>query len=46
MTDLPYATLTIPDGWNRKGLVSETGVRKQAFGVLADYYRRKATPAP
>ncbi|ESQ78337.1 glycoside hydrolase family 2 protein [Asticcacaulis sp. YBE204] len=29
-------------GWNRKGLVSETGVRKQAFGVLADYYRAKA----
>ena len=26
-------------GWNRKGLESETGVRKQAFGVLADYYR-------
>lgn len=29
------------NGWNRKGIVSETGVRKQAFGVLADYYRRK-----
>ncbi|MEW7847634.1 glycoside hydrolase family 2 TIM barrel-domain containing protein [Massilia aurea] len=29
------------DGWNRKGIVSETGVRKQAFGVLADYYRSK-----
>jgi beta-glucuronidase len=28
-------------GWNRKGLMSETGVRKQAFGVLADYYRSK-----
>jgi beta-glucuronidase len=26
-------------GWNRKGLVSETGVRKQTFDVLADYYR-------
>lgn len=25
-------------GWNRKGLVSETGQRKQAFAVLADYY--------
>ncbi|HVI97644.1 MAG TPA: glycoside hydrolase family 2 TIM barrel-domain containing protein [Sphingomonas sp.] len=25
-------------GWNRKGLLSETGVRKQAFDVLADYY--------
>ncbi|WP_409267791.1 glycoside hydrolase family 2 protein [Massilia sp. BHUDP2] len=29
------------NGWNRKGIVSETGVRKQAFGVLADYYRNK-----
>jgi beta-glucuronidase len=34
------------NGWNRKGLVSETGVRKQAFGVLADYYRGKAGSAP
>jgi beta-glucuronidase len=25
-------------GWNRKGLVSETGTRKAAFQVLADYY--------
>lgn len=25
-------------GWNRKGLISETGQRKMAFGVLADYY--------
>jgi beta-glucuronidase len=29
------------NGWNRKGLMSETGVRKEAFGVLADYYRNK-----
>ncbi|RJG21276.1 glycoside hydrolase family 2 protein [Massilia cavernae] len=29
------------NGWNRKGLLSETGVPKQAFGVLADYYRSK-----
>ena len=28
-------------GWNRKGLISETGQRKQAFGVLAGYYERK-----
>ncbi len=28
--------------WNRKGLISETGQRKQAFGVLRDYYLRKA----
>lgn len=27
-------------GWNRKGLESPTGVRKQAFAVLADYYAR------
>jgi|tagenome__1003787_1003787.scaffolds.fasta_scaffold20990067_5 beta-glucuronidase len=26
-------------GWNRKGLVSETGTRKEAFRALADYYR-------
>ena len=32
-------------GWNRKGLISETGERKQAFAVLADYYARKAAVA-
>jgi beta-glucuronidase len=26
-------------GWNRKGLESETGTRKAAFDVLAEYYR-------
>jgi beta-glucuronidase len=26
-------------GWNRKGLISETGARKQAFDVLAGYYQ-------
>ncbi|WP_370335011.1 glycoside hydrolase family 2 protein [Parvularcula marina] len=26
-------------GWNRKGLISETGERKEAFGILAAYYR-------
>ncbi|MCA8902605.1 MAG: hypothetical protein KDA53_15295 [Hyphomonas sp.] len=25
-------------GWNRKGLISETGRRKEAFGVLAAHY--------
>jgi len=25
-------------GWNRKGLISETGQRKQAFYVLSDFY--------
>ena len=29
-------------GWNRKGLISETGQRKQAFDVLAGYYRARA----
>jgi beta-glucuronidase len=29
-------------GWNRKGLISETGRRKLAFGVLAEHYRRRA----
>ncbi|WP_288938423.1 glycoside hydrolase family 2 TIM barrel-domain containing protein [uncultured Sphingomonas sp.] len=28
-------------GWNRKGLISETGQHKEAFGVLADYYARR-----
>ncbi len=28
----------IQDGWNRKGLISETGTRKKAFFVLQDYY--------
>jgi beta-glucuronidase len=27
------------NGWNRKGLISETGQRKLAFDVLASYYR-------
>ena len=30
---------TYQQGWNRKGLESETGVRKKAFGVVANYYR-------
>jgi len=30
---------TYQQGWNRKGLESPTGERKEAFGVLADYYR-------
>jgi beta-glucuronidase len=33
-------------GWNRKGLISETGQRKQAFDVLAEYYRRLEKSAP
>jgi beta-glucuronidase len=29
-------------GWNRKGLISETGERKEAFQVLADWYAARA----
>jgi beta-glucuronidase len=32
-------------GWNRKGLISETGERKQAFSILADYYERQSRKA-
>lgn len=32
----------IQDGWNRKGLVSELGQPKLAFGVLAEFYRKQA----
>ncbi|MBB6145964.1 beta-glucuronidase [Silvibacterium bohemicum] len=31
----------IQDGYNRKGLVSNKGVKKQAFSVLQDYYAKK-----
>ena len=33
------------NGWNRKGILSESGVRKEAFGVLAEFYRRQAAEA-
>jgi beta-glucuronidase len=32
----------VQDGWNRKGLIGSNGVRKKAFFVLQDYYRRAA----
>jgi len=32
----------VQDGWNRKGLISETGAKKKAFHVLKEYYRKKA----
>lgn len=32
----------IQDGYNRKGLVSNTGERKKAFFVLRDYYAHRA----
>jgi beta-glucuronidase len=31
----------IQDGWNRKGLIGENGVKKKAFFVLQDFYRKK-----
>ena len=31
----------VQDGWNRKGLISEKGIKKRAFFVLQDYYRKK-----
>jgi beta-glucuronidase len=31
----------IQDGWNRKGLISETGDKKKAFFVLQNYYKTK-----
>jgi beta-glucuronidase len=35
----------IQDGWNRKGLISETATRKKAFYVLQEYYRKKQAAA-
>jgi beta-glucuronidase len=32
----------VQDGWNRKGLISETGEEKLAFAVLAGWYAAKA----
>lgn len=32
----------IQDGWNRKGLISDRGQRKQAFSILQAFYKRKA----
>ena len=34
---LPY----IQDGWNRKGIISEKGIKKKAFYILQDYYSKK-----
>jgi beta-glucuronidase len=31
----------IKDGFNRKGLISETGLKKEAFDVMRQYYERK-----
>jgi beta-glucuronidase len=32
----------IQDGWNRKGLISETGNKKKAYYILQDFYKEKA----
>jgi beta-glucuronidase len=32
----------IQDGWNRKGLIGENGVKKKAFFVLRDFYLKDA----
>ncbi len=31
----------VQDGWNRKGLISEKGIKKKAFYILRDYYNSK-----
>jgi beta-glucuronidase len=31
----------IQDGWNRKGLVSDKGIKKKAFYLLKEYYKTK-----
>ncbi|MEZ4684950.1 MAG: glycoside hydrolase family 2 TIM barrel-domain containing protein [Bacteroidia bacterium] len=31
----------VQDGWNRKGLISEKGMKKKAFWVLWEYYLRQ-----
>ncbi len=36
----------IQDGWNRKGLIGQSGARKQAFHVLRDYYAKRALETP
>ena len=38
----PRRQNTYQQGWNRKGVESENGVRKQAFFLLRDYYKKKA----
>lgn len=35
----------IQDGFNRKGLISNEGAKKQAFNVLRDYYQERAESA-
>ncbi len=35
----------VQDGWNRKGLIGQNGIRKEAFFVLQRYYGKKAAEA-
>ena len=38
----PRRTLpNIQDGWNRKGLISDQGIKKKAFYILQNYYNEK-----
>ena len=32
----------IQDGWNRKGLISDRGIRKAAFETLRRYYAERS----
>ena len=36
----------IQDGWNRKGLIGENGIKKKAFYVLKAFYDQRAQPPP
>ena len=43
LTDFRSPRRTLPgiqDGWNRKGLISDRGERKLAFGILQRHYRK------
>jgi beta-glucuronidase len=33
----------VQDYWNRKGLIADDGAKKQAFGVLRDWYLEQAS---
>jgi beta-glucuronidase len=36
----------IQDGFNRKGLISSEGIKKEAFSVLREYYKKRAATPP
>jgi beta-glucuronidase len=43
----PRRVLTgVQDGFNRKGLLSDQGEKKQAFNILQEYYRKRAAQIP